>query len=89
MKRNMMAAVGLGGVLIGLGFGQAAVAQTQPAVIPMEQVLTQLKADGYGEIYEIERESGRYEVKAKNADGQRVELYVDAQTGETLKVDDD
>ena len=68
------------------------IARTAPAPgMPMEQVLAELKAQGFSEIYEIEREHGRYEVKAKNRDGQTVELYVDAGTGRTLKteVEDD
>ena len=98
MKRKMMAAVGVAGLLSGLGLGPAALAQTQSGqpqasqpggIIPMEQVLTQLKADGYSEFYEVERDGGRYEVKATNQQGRRVELYVDARTGETLKVETD
>lgn len=88
----------------GLGIVQGAFAQSdQPArgadeqitqaapapVMSMEQVIGQLKADGYGEVYEIEREHGRYEVKAKNREGRRVELYLDAQTGEVLKREND
>ena len=89
-SRTMRLAVGLGGLLatagLGLGIVQGAFAQSdQPArqtgeqaapapAIPMEQVLAQLKAEGYGEVYEIEREHGKYEVKAKNRDGRTVEL---------------
>lgn len=43
------------------GTGQEA-AQSAPAM-PMEQVLAQLRAEGYGEIHEIERDRDRYEVK--------------------------
>ena len=71
------------------GTGQEA-AQAAPAM-PMEQVLAQLKAKGYGEIYEIERERDRYEVKANDREGRRIELYLDAATGKVLQseVDDD
>lgn len=98
MKRTIVSvAAGLGSLFLGLGIASGTQAQTaQPTpqaapaeVIPMEQILAQLKADGYGEIYEVERESGRYEVKAKNQEGRRVELYLDARTGELLKVEDD
>ena len=66
------------------------VAQTAPAAaIPMEQVLAQLKAEGYSEVYEIEREHGRYEVKAKNREGRTVELYLDAATGKALQSEED
>ncbi len=92
--RTMRLAVGLGGLLATVGFGlgivQGAFAQSdQPRVqageqaaavpaIPMEQVLAQLKAEGYSEVYEIEREHGKYEVKAKNRDGRTIELSLDA-----------
>ena len=67
--------------------GQQA-AQAAPAM-PMEQVLAQLKAEGYSEVYEIEREHGKYEVKAKNRDGRRVELSLDASTGKTLGTEEE
>jgi hypothetical protein len=85
----------------GLGIVQGAFAQSdQPRVqtgeqatpapaIAMEQVLAQLKAEGYSEVYEIEREHDKYEVKAKNRDGRTVELYVDASTGKTLKTEEE
>ena len=63
-------------------------AQVAPA-LPMEQVLAQLRAEGYGEIYEIERERNRYEVKARNQEGRRVELYLDAATGKVLQSEED
>jgi uncharacterized membrane protein YkoI len=86
----------------GLGIVQGAFAQsdqpraqageeaTPPApAIPMEQVLARLKAEGYSEVYEIEREHGKYEVKAKNRDGRTVELYLDAATGKALHSEED
>jgi hypothetical protein len=90
-----------GGQGFGLGIVQGAFAQSdQPRVqageqaapapaIPMEQVLAQLKAEGYGEVYEIEREHGKYEVKAKNRDGRTVELSLDASTGKTLETEEE
>lgn len=39
---------------------------------------------GYSDIYDIEREKDRYEIKAANADGKRVKLYVDPVSGEVL-----
>lgn len=86
----------------GLGIVQGAFAQSdQPRVqageeatataptIPMEQVLAQLKTEGYSEVYEIEREHGKYEVKAKNREGRTVELYLDAATGRALQREHD
>jgi uncharacterized membrane protein YkoI len=66
------------------------VTQAAPALaIPMEQVLAPLKAEGYSEVNEIEREHGRYEVKAKNREGRTVELYLDAGTGKTLEAEEE
>ena len=67
---------------------EATQAATAPA-IPMEQVLAQLKAEGYSEINEIEREHGKYEVKARNRDGRTIELYLDAATGKVLESDEE
>jgi uncharacterized membrane protein YkoI len=67
---------------------QAGEEATAPApAVPMEQVLARLKAEGYREIYEIEREHGKYEVKARNREGRMVELYLDARTGKTLETE--
>jgi Peptidase propeptide and YPEB domain len=92
----------LASAAFGLGIVQGAFAQTDQPVrasgqeaaqaapaIPMEQVLAQLKAEGYGEIYEIEREHNRYEVKARDREGRRVELYLDAATGKVLQSEED
>lgn len=103
--RTIRLAAGLGGLLATAGFGfgivQGALAQSdeparvsgevtsQAPALPMEQVLADLKARGYGEIYEIERERDKYEVKARNSEGRKVELYLDARTGETLKIEDE
>lgn len=98
-------AAGLGGLLataaFGFGIVQGALAQNQeperaqgeaaggaPAM-PLEQVLAQLKAEGYAEVYGIEREHGRYEVKAKSKEGRTVELCLDARSGQTLEIDDE
>jgi uncharacterized membrane protein YkoI len=104
-SRTMRWAAGVGGLLataaFGFGIVQGALAQNQePAraqgeaaggapAMPLEQVLAQLKAEGYAEIYEIEREHGKYEVKAKSKEGRTVELYLDARTGKTLEIDDE
>lgn len=69
--------------------GQEATQAASAPAIPMEEVLALLKAEGYGEVYEIERERDRYEVKAKNREGRTVELYLDAQTGKTLKSEEE
>lgn len=58
--------------------------------LSMEQVVAQLKQQGFGDVYEVEREHGAYEVKARNPEGDMVKLYVDPRTGKVLrhKLDD-
>ena len=73
---------------------QASQAQTQkPAAekteLSMGQVIAKLKEQEYADITEIEREDGRYCVDARDADGKKVELYVDAKTGEITKEDEE
>lgn len=55
--------------------------QAAPAaqILTVRQVYDTLTAAGYRNITEIELEHGRYDVKADNAQGQRVKLRVDAQ----------
>lgn len=57
--------------------------------LPVEDILAKLRTAGYTEFRQIERERGRYEVKGRDAQGQRVELYVDARTGDVLKEERD
>jgi uncharacterized membrane protein YkoI len=102
--RTLRVAAGLGGLLgtagFGLGVVQGAFAQSDQSrvqaseqaaapAIPMEQVLAELKTEGYGEVYEIEREHGKYEVKAKNREGRTVELSLDAATGKVLETEEE
>ena len=60
---------------------------SQPAAAPTAAILTirdiydRMQAAGYRDLREIEFDDGRYEVKASNAQGQGVKLYVNAQTG--------
>jgi len=55
-----------------------------------DKIAEKLKQQGYGEISKIEAESGkRYEVKTIDANGNRVELYVDGITGEILRSERD
>jgi len=39
-----------------------------------------------GEVIKVDFEKGRYEVKIRTADGLRKEVYVDARSGEIIKV---
>ncbi|MGS1009684.1 PepSY domain-containing protein [Achromobacter anxifer] len=92
--RNALAALTLGAATLA---GAAAVhAQTpapaQPAAtapanatLTVRQIYDTLTAAGYRNITEIELEHGRYDVKADDAQGQRVKLRVDAQSGAVLR----
>ena len=55
------------------------------SALPMEELVAALKQQGYGEIYEIEREHGIYEVKARGEKGSTVKLYVDLESGKILR----
>jgi hypothetical protein len=55
------------------------------SALPMQELVATLKEQGYSEIYEIEREHGVYEVKARGEKGSTVKLYVDAESGQILR----
>ncbi|MBT0961029.1 PepSY domain-containing protein [Denitromonas iodatirespirans] len=93
--RTLILTLALGG---GLLAGAAAVApvfaqsDAAPAVrqddgLSMPQIHDALTAAGYRNINAIERERNRYEVKASDADGRRVELSVDPMTGKVMKTE--
>ncbi|WP_353235066.1 PepSY domain-containing protein [Diaphorobacter ruginosibacter] len=50
-------------------------------VLTIRQIYDRLEAQGYQDIQEIELDHGRYEVKAYDAQGRRMKLYVNAATG--------
>lgn len=52
--------------------------------LSMEQIVARLKEQGVENIYEVERERGAYEVKARNPQGDTIKLYVDPRSGEVL-----
>lgn len=56
--------------------------------ITLEQAIARVRAAGYTDIEEIEREGGGYEVCAKDDKGKEVDLKVDGRTGE-IKVSKD
>ncbi|MER2553264.1 MAG: PepSY domain-containing protein [Thauera sp.] len=78
-----------------------AIAQTAPAAtqavpagspsqaswMTMQQIQTKLEAAGYRDFEKIERERNKYEVKATDAQGQRVELDVDPVNGDILETE--
>lgn len=76
--------------LIALGASSAmaqAVAPTGPA-LNFGEVSAAVQKQGYQDIREIERKSDKlYEIEARDSAGAKVELYVDARTGEVLKIE--
>lgn len=62
---------------------QAPAAVSAPAApqLTVRDIYDRVAAAGYRDIREVEWDDGRYEVKASNAQGQRVKLYVNAATG--------
>jgi uncharacterized membrane protein YkoI len=71
-------------------------AQTEPQVsqeqpqkrMSMSQIASMLEAQGYT-VLEIELEHGRYDVEMTDANGMRVEAYLDPVTGAVLPYRDD
>ena len=55
--------------------------------LSIKDVLAKLETAGYRDFREVERESNKYEVKATDPQGQRVELDVDPVTGDVLKTE--
>ena len=49
------------------------------------QIYTLLTKAGYHDVQEIEWSDGRYEAKARNAEGARVKLELDGHTGAVLR----
>ena len=83
------------GAAIAPAFAQTTAPAATPATAPAAQsnwlsikdVLGKLEAAGYTDFREIEREKNKYEVKATDPQGQRVELDVDPVTGDVLKTE--
>ena len=96
---TLIATLALTGGLIGAGaaiapaFAQSATpaAATTPAAqsnwLSIKDVLGKLEAAGYRDFREVERDKDKYEVKATDPQGQRVELDVDPVTGDVLKTE--
>ena len=88
----------LAAALLAAGVATAAYAQQQPQpqtpqtatatdVLSIRSVLDRVEAQGYRDIREVERDRDRYEVKATDAEGRRVELELDARTGEIVRTE--
>lgn len=52
-----------------------------PPALNVGDVYQRVTAAGYQDVRQIELDRGRYEVKGKNAKGEYVKLYVNANTG--------
>lgn len=63
----------------------AAAAPASTPALNIRQIYDRLDAAGYRDLREIEWDHGRYEVKARDAQGARVKLDVDGQTGAVLR----
>lgn len=59
----------------------AAPTATAAPQLTIRDIYDRMEAAGYRDMREIEFSKGRYEVKARNAQGERVKLYVNASTG--------
>ena len=61
----------------------APTAATAPAApqLSIRDIYHRMAAADYRDMREIEFSKGRYEVKARNAQGERVKLYVNASSG--------
>ena len=62
---------------------------TQPQQLTMTQAIQKVEEAGYTNITKAEFDSGRYEIKALNKDGQRIELHVDPKTGNIIQAQKD
>jgi hypothetical protein len=72
------------------GDDERTVARSVPAAewMPASEVARKLESMGYI-VRELERDDGAWEVEATNADGLKMEAYVDPRTGDVLRRDDD
>ncbi len=53
--------------------------------LPIPEVHARAESAGFRNIERIEREGGRYEVKATDPSGQRIKLFLHPRTGEILE----
>ena len=93
MKRTILFSASLASALGLFALGASAQSQTPAQTqdrMSIAQIATMLEDQGYT-VVEIERERGRYDVEMIDANGMRVEAYLDAATGAVLpyREDDD
>ncbi|MBT4770578.1 MAG: PepSY domain-containing protein [Rhodospirillaceae bacterium] len=54
-------------------------------ILPIEDILGKVKAEGYQNIREIKLKRGGYVVKAETAEGDRAKIVLNAETGEVVE----
>ena len=77
MKRKLIASMILA-AMTGVAFAQQAAA---PAALTEPQVRTKLEAEGYTKVNDVKFEDGVWKADAKSADGNHVDVRIDARTG--------
>lgn len=78
-------------LMIFIGLTQFAQADEKQQPISISDIVKTVTAQGYNDIRKIElsHDDGEYEVKARRADGKKVEIDIDAYTGKILEVERD
>ncbi|OGV44379.1 MAG: hypothetical protein A3F46_03780 [Legionellales bacterium RIFCSPHIGHO2_12_FULL_42_9] len=80
MKKRIILSVCSGFILVFAA--QTALANDIPTTsLPMSKILQVLQSKGYSSVRKVEFEHGTYEVKAISAQGKKVKLNVNPQTG--------
>ena len=94
MTRTILFTASLASAVGLFALGAQAQDQGAPAQAPIQermslvQIATMLEGQGYT-VREIELERGRYDVEMIDANGMKVEAYLDAVTGQVLPYRDD
>ena len=90
VTRLLISAAAAAALALGLAQAQTPTPAAQaPAIVTapaspqltLRDIYDRVEAAGYRDIRGIEWDDGRYEVKASNAQGQRMKLYVNARSG--------
>lgn len=79
--------LGAGAMLVPAFAQNAAATPAQSNWMSLQEVQSKLEAAGYRDFEKVERERDKYEVKATDPQGQRVELDVDPLSGDVLKTE--
>jgi hypothetical protein len=98
MNISTLAAAAFLAAVIGTGAQSLAQTTTAPATaarpsgasLGIPELVDRLSRDGYREINEVKRKSDKlYEVTARDAQGRKLEMKVDARTAEVLESEQD